>query len=133
VPLRFVVDGGEPFALAGLFEGPAAPGEPPTFTIVTTDANALVAEVHDRMPVVLREEDEETWLGPERDPADLAPLLAPFPPERMEARRASTRLNFVENDDPECLVEDVREAPRAKPAPKTKAPSAQRSLFDQDE
>lgn len=122
VPLRYTVDGGEPFALAGLFETPRAPGEPPTFTIVTTEANPLVAEVHDRMPVVLREEEEAAWLDVSKEP----PPLAPFPPGRMEARRASTRLNRPENDDPACLEEDAWDEPRKKPA-------AQRSLFDDEE
>jgi putative SOS response-associated peptidase YedK len=125
VPLRFTVDGGEPFALAGLFEHSRAEGELSTFTIVTTDANALVAEVHDRMPVVLSERDEDAWLDPGRELLDLAPLLAPFPPERMEAHRASIRLNRVENDDPGCLD--------AEAAPGGKAPQAQRSLFDDEE
>ena len=132
VPLRYVVDGGEPFALAGLFEPPRAPGEPPTFTVVTTPANELVAEVHDRMPAVLREEDEEAWLDPKRaDPGELQKLLRPFPPERMEARRASPRLNRVENDDPGCLEEEAWEEKRGA-AGKRPLP-AQRSLFDDEE
>ena len=126
VPLRYMVEGGELFALAGLFEAPRAPGEPPTFTIVTTEPNALVSEVHDRMPVVLRPEDEEAWLDAKRGPDEVAPLLAPFPAERMEARRASMRLNRPENDDAACLEEDAWEEPGAKTP-------AQRSLFDEED
>jgi putative SOS response-associated peptidase YedK len=48
-----------------------------TFAVITTDANALVADSHDRMPVILAPGDYERWLGDGPDPAD---LMHPFPP-----------------------------------------------------
>src|ERR671915_743784 len=60
----------QPFTLAGLWENwrDRESGEwVRTFTIVTTDANELVAQLHDRMPVVIAPEDRERWLkGPTR-------------------------------------------------------------------
>src|ERR671914_1928071 len=71
-----------PFTLAGLWENWKNPetGEwERTFTIITTDANELVAELHDRMPVIIAPEDHERWLkGP--NPRD---LLKPYPAEDM--------------------------------------------------
>jgi putative SOS response-associated peptidase YedK len=68
---------GQPFTLAGLWENWKDPdsGEwTRTITIVTTSANELVAKLHDRMPVVITEQDRDRWLS-DQDPSD---LLRPF-------------------------------------------------------
>jgi putative SOS response-associated peptidase YedK len=86
-PVRFHLRSGEPFAFAGLYETWQPPaGEPlRTCTIVTTTPNALVAPIHDRMPVILAPEAEALWLDPAlRDPGVLQPLLAPYPAGAME-------------------------------------------------
>src|SRR6185295_13938211 len=63
--------------LAGLWQRGEAAGAPPRFTILTTRPNALVAQVHDRMPVVLPDAHLDDWLaGPA---ARAAPLIAPAP------------------------------------------------------
>ena len=67
-----------------------------TFAIVTTDANDLVAKLHDRMPVIVCREHWDQWLGDE-PPAD---LLRPFPPEPMTMWPVSTRVNTPKNDEP---------------------------------
>jgi hypothetical protein len=51
-----------------------------TFAIITTDANELVAEIHDRMPLILSPTDYPRWLSDEPDPGD---LMRPFPAEPM--------------------------------------------------
>src|SRR5919107_1598113 len=87
VPFRYTVDGGEPFAFAGLF-GYAKIGEDwiTSATILTTCASEVCAPVHDRMPVVLAGPDEEAaWLAGAHDPD----LLAPFPAARTTARPAN--------------------------------------------
>lgn len=90
-PWHFRQPGGAPFAFAGLWErwdrGETGTGEPiESFTILTTEANELVRPIHDRMPVIIAPEDLARWLDPAAvDPADLEPLLAPFPSERLEA------------------------------------------------
>jgi len=59
-------------------------------------ANELVAQIHDRMPLILPQSAYERWLGTEPDPHD---LLVPFPSERMVMWPVSTRVNKPENDD----------------------------------
>ncbi len=90
--VRFRLRSGEPFGFAGLYETWAsAAGETlRTCTIVTTEPNALVAPVHDRMPVILSGEAIALWLDPDlSDPARLLPLLAPYPAEEMVRESAS--------------------------------------------
>lgn len=88
-----------PFALAGLWENwqdPATGEWTRTFCVLTTEANSLVGDVHDRMPVILRTEDHARWLGDEPDPAD---LLQPFPPEPMTLWPVSARVNQARVDE----------------------------------
>ena len=65
--------------------------------------NALVADIHDRMPLILATDDYTRWLGEEPDPRD---LMRPFPAEPMRMWPISTRVNKPENDDP-SIVEPV--------------------------
>ena len=71
--------------------------------IITTDSNELVAEIHDRMPVILAPAHYARWLGEEPDPGD---LMRPFPAEPMRMWPISTQVNKPENDDP-SVVEPV--------------------------
>ena len=74
------------------------PGEDiETCTILTTAANTLVAQIHDRMPVILPLETFGAWLGGEPVP------LVPCAPETLESRPVSTAVNDPRNDDPRCL------------------------------
>jgi putative SOS response-associated peptidase YedK len=105
-PVRFTLADGGLFAFAGLWEPPADPeaGELPTCCILTTRPNALVAAVHDRMPVILRPEHEALWLDPGvTDPAALAVALQPYPAEAMAAYPVSPRVNSPRHDDPGCI------------------------------
>jgi putative SOS response-associated peptidase YedK len=79
-----------------------------TFCIITTNANELVREIHDRMPVILRPEDHTRWLGEEEPPAD---LLRPFPDEPMAMWPISTRVNSPKNDHPALLDRIDRSGP----------------------
>ena len=103
---------GQPMAFAGLWErwivprgktltGSLAAFEPDesieTCTILTTVANTLVAQVHDRMPVMLPPEAFGAWLGGEHVP------LVPCAPETLRSRPVSTAVNDHRNDDPRCL------------------------------
>jgi putative SOS response-associated peptidase YedK len=105
-PVRYTIDGGEPFGFAGLWTGRRDPESGEwlrTCTIVTTSANELVAPVHDRMPVIMPRESEDEWL--DRDvPAEAAlALLQPYPAEHMHAADASMLVNSVKNDDERLL------------------------------
>lgn len=103
----------DPMAFAGIWDMWKSPeGEMiETCAILTTQANAVVATLHDRMPVILPRESFETWLAPEvQDPAVLSKLLAPSPAEAMAMYPVSTLVNKVGNDSPDCIVE-VEEEP----------------------
>lgn len=106
VPRRFVLKDRGLFAFAGLWDAWRGPGgrERQSFAVITTAANALVGELHDRMPVILSPEDEAVWLDPAlRDPARLRALLRSCPAEEMDAYDVVPLVNFPENDGPECL------------------------------
>ncbi len=111
-PMRFTLRSGEPFAFAGLWDRWLRPDGTPlySFTIVTTSPNSLVEPVHNRMPVILRPEDEARWLDPAiTDSAALSPLLKPYPAEMMDGYCVSRAVNSPVNDSPECIAPD--EAP----------------------
>ncbi len=95
---------GRPVAFAGLWEtwsDRATGGEIDSATIVTTDANATVAPIHDRMPVVVAADDFERWLTGE--PGEASALLRPAPDDLFEAIPISQRVNSADNDDPGLL------------------------------
>jgi putative SOS response-associated peptidase YedK len=76
-----------------------------TCTVVTAPAVGALAEIHDRMPLVLPRDRWAAWLDPARD--DVGDLAGPTPPELVEAlelRPVSTRVNTVANNGPELLV-----------------------------
>jgi putative SOS response-associated peptidase YedK len=100
---------GAPFAFAGLWarwRDPADPDAAPlvTCTLVTTRPNALVAAIHDRMPVLLTGDALTAWLAAARRPTAALALLAPYPAEAMAAWRVSPRVNAPANDDPGVLA-----------------------------
>ena len=107
-PVHFTVDGGEPFAFAGLWTRAKIEGEwVASCTLLTTQPNEVVARVHNRMPVILQGEDAEAaWLDPSTDADDAVELCVPFPAERMESALANPALNKVgdAHEGPELLV-----------------------------
>jgi putative SOS response-associated peptidase YedK len=94
----------EPMALAGLWEVWHDPDEPDaeplrTCTIITTDANQVVARTHDRMPVMLPPAAWDAWLDVgQHDLEAVQGLLVPAPPEELEVYPVSTEVNSVKND-----------------------------------
>jgi putative SOS response-associated peptidase YedK len=100
--------GADLFAFAGLTErwnGPDGPVH--SCAIITTDANELMRDIHDRMPVILAPEDHAAWLDPANPaPAKLQALLKPCPPRMMAAHPVSPRVNTPKNDEP-ALIEPV--------------------------
>jgi putative SOS response-associated peptidase YedK len=75
-----------------------------SFTIITTEPNELVRPIHNRMPAILRPEDEEQWLDASRTPfAKAKSLLEPYPEELMDAHDVSPIVNSAEYDGPECI------------------------------
>jgi putative SOS response-associated peptidase YedK len=95
-----------PFAFAGLWESWNSPDGSNILscTIITTQPNALMQPIHDRMPVILPGEAYKFWLSPgEVDPHQLQALLQPYPAEAMRAYPISTLVNSPANDSPACI------------------------------
>ena len=137
-PLHIGMQDGGLFAFAGLTERWLSPqGEVlDTCTIITTQANALLSPMHDRMPAIVAPGDYDRWL----DVAipEVADILAPYPAPRMTYYPVSTRVNAVRHDDAGLIeriavdtapaVEADAEAPVPAPA-QGEAPPAQSELF----
>ena len=102
-PYLLLLESGEPFAMAGLWEQwRSAEGElAETYAILTTEAAGTAKRVHERMPVILAPRDYESWLVG----ADPGALLKPCTELAFAARPVSTRVNNPRNDDPQCLEE----------------------------
>ena len=71
-----------------------------TFAIITTAANKLDVEIHNRMPLILKLGDYIRWLGVATDPHG---FLRPHPAEPMRIWPISTRVNKPEKDDPSII------------------------------
>lgn len=96
-----------PFAFAGLWESWRNPESGETVescTIIVTDANDLVAPIHDRMPVILAPNDYDPWLFSEAAGEDLQGLLGPYPAGAMTVHPVSKAVNNVRNDDPSLIA-----------------------------
>jgi putative SOS response-associated peptidase YedK len=104
-PYCFELQDGELFAFAGLWDRWKSPlGELiESCTILTTTPNSLLADVHDRMPVILSPDNYDLWLDPDfRNTASVAEMLRPFEARLMRRYPVSTRVNQVQNDDADC-------------------------------
>ena len=101
-PYYFHLRSGEPLFFAGLWSGD-------TFCILTTKANGLLAQIHDRRPLALVDAAASTWindapLGPE----ELLPKL--ISPDEIAFHSVSSRVSSPRNDSPELIVESKIEA-----------------------
>ena len=97
---------GRPFGFAGLWEFWQSPEgeEVRTCAIVTTEPNALMLSIHNRMPVIVQKKLEEVWLDPAlKQQSELMEVLQPYPAEEMEAFSVSKLVNAPTNDSPECV------------------------------
>jgi putative SOS response-associated peptidase YedK len=110
-PWCIALDNGEPFAFAALWErwrpktAPEGEGEAAPLTtcaVITTEPNATMAPIHDRMPVILKPEDFEEWLAPETTIARARALVRPYDGP-MRAWKVSTRVNKVANEGGENI------------------------------
>jgi putative SOS response-associated peptidase YedK len=96
------------FAFAGLWDRWKGPDGKiiESCTVLTTQANALLQTIHDRMPVILHPDDYDLWLDTGvTDPAKVADLLKPFDARRLRVYPVSSTVNKVANDGPECAEE----------------------------
>jgi putative SOS response-associated peptidase YedK len=106
IPMCIRMKDEKPFMLAGVYsiwkdkEGK----DVPSFAIITTDANELMAPIHNRMPVILAPEQFDAWLDPDNnDTAALKKLLVPYPSEPMKAYPVSRYVNNSRNEGEECM------------------------------
>lgn len=105
-PMHIRLRSREAFTFAGLWLPPAHRGGPPTAAIVTTRPNELMATIHNRMPSLLRPEDEHRWLDPASDARAIA--SRPIDASALEAYPVGRQVNSWENEGRE-LIEPVGE------------------------
>ena len=75
--------------------------------IITTPANELVSELHNRMPAILLSDSYDVWLDRKANPAVLKKLLSPFPASNMTSHPVGRAVNYPANDSAE-LIERVK-------------------------
>jgi putative SOS response-associated peptidase YedK len=109
-PFYFQLDGGVPFAFAALWTPAKIEGEwIDSVTLLTCDStsNRIAAPIHDRMPVILADEDaQRAWLDPALGAEEALALCGPLPSERLSARAANPVVNKAGNfaaEGPELL------------------------------
>ena len=95
-----------PFGFAGLWEIWSSPDgdQLQTCTILTTSPNEMMAQIHNRMPVIVEPEDFDLWLEPGPDPSQAMHLFRPYPAHKMAAYPVSTFVNNPRNDAPEAIA-----------------------------
>src|SRR6185369_14456836 len=110
-PFYFQVDDEMPFAFAGIWDTWSNRGHVVTScAIITTEANELVAELHDRMPAILKPDSYDLWLEAEISTSHLKYLLSPFPASKMKTHSVSSAVNYPENDSYDLVVQVDAEA-----------------------
>lgn len=105
-PMRIMMKSGEPFSFAGLYDTWTSPDGEKVHTciIITTSPNEVAATIHERMPVILRREDEQIWLNRELyDLKLLQSLMTPYEAEQMKAYAVPASVGSPKNDGPECI------------------------------
>lgn len=107
-PYRFYRDGDAVFAMAGLWEHwTGTEADINTVTILTTEPNDTVEPIHHRMPVILPEDEEMTWLT--AGPDERKELCRPYPDDDLNADPISTAVNDPSNDSPAIIEPDESE------------------------
>lgn len=112
-PMRIKMKDNEIFSLAGLYDTWVAPSGAKihSCTIITVAPNRLVAEIHDRMPAILRREDEAVWLNRTiQDIPLLQTLLHSYEAEEMTAYPVHAMVGNVRNDLPACIEPLLQDA-----------------------
>lgn len=107
-PFRFVMKDNAAFAFAGLWDRWQQNNKIiHSCTIITTEANSITRDIHDRMPVILTLEKQKLWLDRTvSDPRILQSCMLPFDSEKMDKFEVSTLVNTSKNEFPE-LVEPI--------------------------
>ncbi|HBU81787.1 MAG TPA: SOS response-associated peptidase [Paenibacillus sp.] len=106
-PMRILMKDDSIFSLAGLYDTWIDPEgkKLSTCTIITTEPNRLMADIHDRMPVILRPQDEADWLNKELDKESVLRLLSPYEADEMIAYKVDSAVGNVRNNNEELIKE----------------------------
>jgi putative SOS response-associated peptidase YedK len=118
----------QPLAFAGLWETWTGPNgeELETAAIVTTRANRALADIHDRMPVIVPPDAFDLWLNCNAVDAETAgTLIAPAPEDLLEAYEVSSAVNRTANDHAQLV--EPNSATESEPVPKRAAAAGRRS------
>jgi putative SOS response-associated peptidase YedK len=94
------------FALAGIWESWKKPDSDAVIescAILTTSANRVVGRIHDRMPVILRQEDVDLWLDAKASSQHIDSFMRPFDDRNMACHRVSKAVNHVNHDGPSLI------------------------------
>ena len=102
MPYRIHRRDSEPFAFAGIWNEGSDAADVGSVASITTEPNRLMAPIHDRMPVILHEDDYGRWLEGSNQ-ADVAALLVPSPAGELDAYPVSTLVNTPRNDIPAVI------------------------------
>jgi putative SOS response-associated peptidase YedK len=95
-----------PFALGGVWEYWKQEGKEPIVSccVLVTQANRLLHDIHDRMPVIIGPEDYARWLDVKlTEPDDINDMLKAYPENEMRAYKVSQRVSNANNDDPTLI------------------------------
>jgi putative SOS response-associated peptidase YedK len=104
-PFYFQLCDEMPFAFAGIWDTWSSRGDVVTScAIITTVANEMVGELHDRMPAILLHESQKAWLDPRTERTMLTEMLTPFPSLMMKRYSVSSSVNSPDNDGADLLV-----------------------------
>jgi putative SOS response-associated peptidase YedK len=113
-PMLIQMKDRKPFAFAGLWETwhdrSGTGSEVRSCTLITTEPNDLMKDIHDRMPVIVPPERYRDWLAAGEMEADRArEMLSPYRAEEMEARAVSTYVNSAKNEGEKCIESVTKE------------------------
>jgi putative SOS response-associated peptidase YedK len=108
-PYRIFVKDNPIFSMAGLWERWKSPEGTiiESFNIITTEANSFMKPIHNRMPVILRREDEKVWLA-SKNSVEILSLLKPYSSEDMDAYPVSKLVNSPRNESRKVWVKEEK-------------------------
>lgn len=106
IPYRIFLSSKELFSFAGLWEEYEDDDQNTihTFTIITTKANEAISQIHNRMPVILEQKNEKSWLDSSIPTEEHIKLLLPYREDQISYHTISPMVNKVSNDSPQLIV-----------------------------
>ena len=110
-PVRIQMKGGSPFAFAGLWESwnNREGGQIHSCTILTMAANSFMKNIHDRMPLILKKDNESKWLDCSRnDPEEIKDMIEELPTDYFESWDVSKLVNTASNNNLACIEPEFR-------------------------